>query len=262
DPAERRLDDALHQPQGQKKDRRHEHVVVQRVAQVDAEKRRWRDAGHAVLAAGDARPLVGDEIEELVQREGQHDEVKARALDAQVAHQEGRHGADADAYAERGENADAVILEQVSRDIGGGAEEGRLAEGEEAGIAEQQVQAQAEDREDPDFACDRRAHDERQHADGSEDENGRSHRMPNMPCGRTSRTSAMTAKITAVEASVQYAATTACAMPIKRPAAIAPSRLPKPPSATTTKAIPSMSTPMPGERPRIGAVSAPAMPAR
>jgi hypothetical protein len=77
-----------------------------------------------------------------------------------------------------------------------------------------------------------------------------------------SSTSAITAKITAVEASVQYAATTACAMPISSPAAMAPSRLPSPPSATTTKAMPSMSTPIPGERPRIGAVSAPAMPAR
>ncbi len=52
------------------------------------------------------------------------------------------------------------------------------------------------------------------------------------------------------------------ATPIIRPAAIAPRRFPRPPSATTTNAMPSMSTPMLGESPRMGAVSAPAIPAR
>src|SRR5207253_6112413 len=233
------------------------------LAKIDAEERRPRNSRHAVLAAGDARPLIGDEVEKLVQRKGQHDEVEARALDAEIAHDERRERAYADADAERRENADAVVLEQVAGNVGGRAEERRLPEGEEPRVAEQQIQPETEDREDPDLGRNGVAHHERQQNDRCQHQHERLlHRMPKRPCGRTRSTAAITAKITAVEASVQYAATTACATPIRSPAAMAPSRLPRPPSATTTKAMPSMSTPMPGERPRIGAVRAPAMPAR
>src|SRR6185436_18876627 len=262
DLAQRRFDDAAHEVKTEQEQARDEGVVDQRILEIQAQEFGPRDAGHAVLAAGHRGPLVGDEVEQLVQREREHDEVEARALHAEVAHQQRRERAHADADAEREEHVDAVVLEQPAGDVRRRAEEGRLAEGEQPGVAEQQVQPQAEDGEDPDLRRDRRPHDERQQANRNQDEDEGSHRMPNIPCGRISSTSAITAKITAVDASVQYAATTACATPISNPAAMAPSRLPSPPSATTTNAMPSMSTPMPGDSPRIGAVSAPAMPAR
>ncbi len=71
----------------------------------------------------------------------------------------------------------------------------------------------------------------------------------------------MTAKITATEASGHTSATRLCATPTSRPATMEPSRLPSPASATTTNAMPSMSTPIHGLSPRIGAVRAPATPA-
>jgi hypothetical protein len=71
----------------------------------------------------------------------------------------------------------------------------------------------------------------------------------------------MTAKMTATEASGQTRATRLWARPTSSPATMEPSRLPSPASATTTKAMPSMSTPIQGFSPRIGAVSAPATPA-
>ena len=124
--------------------------------------RRPRHARHAVLAAGDAGPLVGGEVEELVQREGEHDEVQARALHAEVADRRGRERAHADAGGEREEGVDAVHFHQPARDVGRRAEEGGLAEGQQAGVAEQQVRAEAEDGEDPDLGGDGGTHDEGQ----------------------------------------------------------------------------------------------------
>jgi len=43
-----------------------ENVVGQGIPEVDPEEGGPRDSGHPVLAAGDACPLVGDEVEELV----------------------------------------------------------------------------------------------------------------------------------------------------------------------------------------------------
>src|SRR4029077_13821382 len=146
------------------------------------------------------------------------------------------------------EDVEAVVLEEPHRHVGRRAEEGRLAEGQQAGVAEQQVQPEPEDGEDPDFRGDGGTHHDRKQDDGDQQENQRfPHRMPNRPCGRKSSTTAITAKITAVDASIQSAGTTACATPIRMPAAMAPNRLPRPPRATTTKAMPSMSTPMPGD---------------
>src|SRR5574341_1646832 len=155
------------------------------------------------------------------------------------------------------------MLEEPARDVRRRAEKGRLAEREKSRVAEEQVQPQAEDGEDPDLGRDHRANDERKHHDRRQQQaDFLLHRIPNSPCGRTRRIAAITAKITACDASVQCPATIACATPMIRPAAIAPRRLPRPPSATTTKAMPSMSAPICGLRPRIGAVRAPAIPAR
>ena len=173
-------------------------------AEIDAEELRPRDAVHAVLAAGDAGPLVGDEVEELVQREGEHDEVQPRALDAEVAHQRRRRRAHRDADGEGEEDVDRVVLEEPAGDVGCRAEESRLAEGEQSRVSQQQVEPQPEDREDPDLRGNDGTHDEgKQHDRGQKQEDWMLHRMPNNPCGRTSSTAAITAKMTAVDASVQ-----------------------------------------------------------
>jgi hypothetical protein len=73
------------------------------------------------------------------------------------------------------------VLEQPSGDVGRRAEERGLPEGKEAGVAEQQVQAEAEDGEDPDLGGDHRTHDQGQHTDRNQDECKSSHRIPNIP---------------------------------------------------------------------------------
>src|SRR5262249_4740332 len=149
-------------------------------------------------------PLVSDEVEELVEREGEHDEVQARALHAQITHHERRERAHADADAEREEHVDAVVLEQPPGDVGRRAEERGLPEGKQARVAEEQVQPEAEDRENPDLGSDYRAHHQGKRNDrGKQNPDFLLHRMPNIPWGRMRRTSAITAKITAVDASVQ-----------------------------------------------------------
>src|SRR5215510_9815884 len=75
--AERRLDDALHDPESEQEQHDDGRVVGERTLDVEAENMRTRNAGHTVLASGHRGPLVGREVEHLVQREGQHDEVEA-----------------------------------------------------------------------------------------------------------------------------------------------------------------------------------------
>src|SRR2546428_4617193 len=124
------------------------------------------------------------------------------------------------------------------------------------------MEAEPEDREDPDPGADGGADEEGKQEDRRQDAHPRAtHRRPKRPCGRASSTAAMTAKMTATEASGQTSATRLWATPRSSPATMEPSRLPSPASATTTKATPSMSTPIHGFSPRIGAVSAPATPA-
>src|SRR2546430_5676833 len=155
------------------------------------------------------------------------------------------------------------MLQQVADGRGRRAEERRLTEGEQTGEAHQQVEAEPEDREDPDLGGDGVTDEDRQQDDRRQsDEPGATHRIPKRPCGRTSSTTVMTPKMTATEASGQTSATRLWATPTSRPATIEPNKLPSPASATTTKAMPSMSTPIHGFSPRIGAVSAPAIPAR
>src|SRR5499426_2747449 len=263
DLAERRLDDALHDPEREQEQHGDGRVVGERTLDVEAEDMRTRNAGHAVLASRHRGPLIGREVEHLVQREGEHDEVETGALDAEISHGGRRDGAYHDARAQRQEHIDPVVLQQVAGHVGGRAKEGGLAEREQSRVAHEQVQAQPEDGEDPDLGGDGMPDEDREeHHRGKDGQPSLAHRMPNNPWGRTRRTPAMTAKITATEASGHTRATRLCARPTRRPATMEPSRLPSPASATTTKAMPSMSTPIHGFNPRMGAVRAPAIPAR
>src|SRR5262249_57097470 len=94
----------------------------------------------------------------------------------------------------------AVVLEQQAGHVAGDAREGGLPEGEQPGIAQQQVEGQGEDREDQDLGRDGVAEQERQEDAGAEQQGQdpeRHQRVPNSPWGRSSSTTSMTAKLNA-----------------------------------------------------------------
>ena len=118
-------------------------------AEVEA---RRRHAGQAVLAAGPVRQRIElDEEEDLRDRHRDHGEVDAGAAQRdqpdQVADDGRRDHADDQREHDVGK---ARAREQVGGDEAAGAVEGRLAERQQAGVAEQDVEADAEQAPDQD----------------------------------------------------------------------------------------------------------------
>ena len=72
----------------------------------------------------------------------------------------------------------------------------------------------------------------------------------------------MAAKTTMSDPGDQIVVMTDCTMPTRRPPRMAPGRLPRPPTTTTTKANGRMTMPILGCKPCTGAIRAPARPAR
>ena len=93
----------------------------------------------AVLAAGELG-LQRDEEEHLRQRQRDHGEVDTLTADRDIAHDD----ADDGGKGGTGDDADDRIGNHLGHDpagdVAGAAEEGGVAEGEQAGIAEQQVE--------------------------------------------------------------------------------------------------------------------------
>jgi hypothetical protein len=171
---------------------------------------RDRHAGKPVLPAGVGRQR--GEFEEVAHlRESERDHGK---IDADAAHGEpaddhtenpGRDRADGERQPDAAEN---VVHQQVGRDETAGAEERRLAERQQPGDSEQQVEAQSE-QADVQHALQeiQRCADARQHERrNDEDQRQRRDRQqrgppaghtrpsdPNSPCGRSTSSSAMTA---------------------------------------------------------------------
>ena len=138
-------------------------------AEVDA---RLRDARQTVLAAGVVRQRIElDEEEHFRDGDGDHREIDAGAPERdqadEIADNSGDHGADDD----RREHIRKVDLGQkIGGEHAAGAEERRLSEGEEAGIAEQDVEAEAEQAPDQDAVHGRRGEPEMGQDEGRGDQ--------------------------------------------------------------------------------------------
>jgi hypothetical protein len=100
----------------------------------------------AVLAAGEGR-LQAEEVHHLRQRQGDHGEVDALPADGdQPEHQPEQRRAD-DAGQDAQLRRPALRLDEPARDVAGEAEERGMAEGQQAGEPEQQVEGAGEQRE-------------------------------------------------------------------------------------------------------------------
>ncbi len=180
-----------------------------------------RYALQAVLATG-RLPLQHDEITILRQRQRDHREVDPGAADRQhadhPAERAGGERAAEDAHLRR----HAHVAHQHAAHVAGAAEEGGMAEGEQPGEAEQQVERAREQPEAQDLHQKGGIHRERRHQPDQEqraeqdrhgagehrigvvhqsDSFARAQALPNRPAGRTSSTITMITNTTTAEAS-------------------------------------------------------------
>jgi hypothetical protein len=148
--ADRRADDAQRDDDADEIPERQERIERQVGVEADGgeaeRKHRRRHAGQPVFTAGIVRQRVElDEIEDFGNRHGDHGEVDAGAAQRdqpdQIADDRGRGHADEQRQHDIGKAGDG---EQIGRNHAAGAEEGRLAERQQAGEAEQDVETDAE----------------------------------------------------------------------------------------------------------------------
>ncbi|MNT24821.1 hypothetical protein D3C72_1603180 [compost metagenome] len=138
------MDDAVDQPESEQEDRQHEVVHAQVRRQVDqAEQPASRNVLHAVLAAGERR-LQEQEVEHLCQGKRDHREVDALPANSERPHDKARGSRDGRAEQQAEFGGQPPGLHAVARYIGRRAEERRMAERQQAGIAEQQVKGAGE----------------------------------------------------------------------------------------------------------------------
>src|SRR5262245_21506365 len=286
--AERRAHDEPHRRDGDDEHDEHVVVVLEREErglvgggrEQSPEQRRRRDP-QAVGAAADPEELEREAPQHLRQREREDGEEDLRVPHAHRAHDDADVQRRRDAAEEiQLHRLHAEVLEQQRRDVGAGAEERGMAEGQEPGVAEQQVERERGDAEDEPVGDlqglerveEPRQDGEHQHRGGGPPQlpaihrqrRGRGdgvHARPNRPVGRMNST--MAAKRYSTASSItatQVMPSVRTAPTISEPTS-APSSEPRPPITTTTNARISASTPMPSTAPEIGITTAPPRPA-
>ena len=131
-------------------------VVGPVALEVDAEHGRARDAAEPALAAGELGPAIGDREQQRGQRQRQQREVDAAPAQDQRAGERRGHGDEQDREQRRQDDVagEPVPLAQRRR-VGAEPEPGAVAERDEPGIADENVEPHAGDGED--HHVDRRA---------------------------------------------------------------------------------------------------------
>ncbi|MNQ28018.1 hypothetical protein D3C85_412870 [compost metagenome] len=157
-----RVDGALDHREAEHEHRQHEVVHRQVARQVEqAEQVAARHALQTVLAAGERR-LHEHEEHQLGQRQGDHREVDALAADRQEAEAQPEQpgGRRAGEDAQLG-GQPRVLAEQVAGDVAAAGEERRVAERQQSGEAQQQVEGAGEQREAQQLHQEHRVHRQR-----------------------------------------------------------------------------------------------------
>src|SRR6266581_993966 len=201
---------------------RHQHhrQQIEVIARAEAAQQRQRahprqvgigDLGHPLLAAGDFVPLEADRPDDLREGQREHREVDAREAHAEEAEDE-REGAGQHAGRGKGEEKrHAGLLHEDAGGVGADAEVGGVAEGDEAGVADQEIEADREEAHDDHVGRDERVEARAERGDeerGDHDERAPRHAgkaldhrsgRPRRPQGRTMSTTAMSAKTEKIE---------------------------------------------------------------
>ena len=216
--AEGRTDDAPRHDIGEGEDEEREIVGRQRLVPVEPEQagdiaRRLGQARQPVAPAGD-RAAVEDRLEaELREGERQQDEIDPACANAEIADDERGNRAHRDAGHQRKRQRGRQMDQRPGAGIGAEPEEHRVAEGDETGVAGQQVIAEQRDPSDDDAGgeieiigvenavrAERQQQQKQRHreleAATAAGHDSRAHSLarsvPNRPAGLTSRTRATT----------------------------------------------------------------------
>src|SRR5205809_2350603 len=271
---ERRVEDALERRHGECDEPEGEVVEGERGVQRDRDprqpERRHVDPPEPVVAARPIGQMEADEIQELGEGERQHREVDAAPPQAEEADRRPAEDREPEPRPEREpERAHLELGERDARAVGAEPPVGRVAEGEKPRVAVEEVEAQGEEAVDQDLRRERLVrHDEREHCEDDDEGDDRTasdparedrrgpvpliqcalHSIrpasPKSPLGRTRRTSAITMK---TMISANFGAKSVVRLttsPITMPATMAPTRLPIPPTTTTTNDSMTIVTPI------------------
>ena len=160
---ERRPREAPGRPEAEEHDGRFEQEEVPRLAQL--ERHEPRD-GHApgsddepVVATGHGAPLEGHREEELAEGQRQEGEVRAAQAHAEQSDDQPRRPPDQRGQSERHQEGERrLVLEQQAERVATHAERRRVAEREQPGVAEQQVEGHGEEAEIEDLDDHPQAH--------------------------------------------------------------------------------------------------------
>ncbi len=152
------------------------------------------------------RNLHAQEIDQLRQRQGDHGEVDAGAADRHIAHHQPHQRAHRQAGEQRQFRRQRPGLDAVAGHIAADAEKGGVAQGRQAGVAEQQMKRAGEQRVAKNLGAEHRVEPHPGGGHQGQQQEAVAHQAshstpPNRPLGRTSSTSTMTRNITMEEAS-------------------------------------------------------------
>ena len=117
--------------------------------------------GQTVLPPGNLfQRREGDKIEHLAEGQGDHGEIDAPAAYGDGADKAGQEYRGDDADSKRSQDIHLPVLEREPRTVGPESEIGGVAEGEYAGVAQKEIEAEAEDGPDQDLRGERGGDDE------------------------------------------------------------------------------------------------------
>ena len=205
--ADRRVVKALQHQHDEEAENGDEAVEGPAIVEIDEAVVRPDDAAKAVLSAGQLGPAERHRVHDRGERQGQEREIDAAPAQDDEAGDSGRdrHEEKREQHGQQHLSGQGMALGEHGG-IGADAEEGAVAEGDEAGMADQDVQRHGRDGEDhhvgrrgqgeADGQHEQRQHDQRRcgHEKGAQfgGHGGHSNlamRSPNRPRGRRSRTS-------------------------------------------------------------------------
>jgi len=195
------------------KDRQHHEIHDAVVGQVEqAEQATAGDALHAVFAAREGHPQP-DEIHHLRERQRDHRKVDALAANRQNADQQPQQRREGGAGQKPELGREAQGLHRIAGDVAGAAQKSGMAERQQTGVADQQVEGAGKQREAQQFHEEHRVLEEgrrqrqREHQRVTEPVVGQKlhFSLPNKPAGRNTSTTAITTNTTVAEPRVEDA---------------------------------------------------------
>src|SRR5262249_15059006 len=228
--------------------------------------------GHTLLAAGDVVPLEADRPHDLGEGQGEHGEVDLGQPHAEEPEHEAGQPRPVSRSRKVQRERDGQLLHEDASGVYADTEVGGVTEGDEARVANEEVQADSEQPHDGDVGRDERVEPR---AERGNEERGDDHERspgnagetidhrsgrPRRPHGRTMSTTAMSAKTEKIEKRGKMRMPNESTWPYTMEPRNVPQNEPSPPMTTTMNASTMISTSIPGTMAFTGVTSPPPTP--